>query len=75
MFLGNILLFVFILILGIVSYNTTKQLVYSFNWVNHTYEAMLNATIIKKNIIDLETGERGFLITGKANLFIIPKKL
>ena len=34
-------------------------------WVDHTYEVLNHAAKIEKLIVDLETGERGFLITGQ----------
>ncbi len=36
-------------------------------WVYHTNQVIISATSIQKQMIDLETGLRGFLITGKPN--------
>ncbi|MCW6037946.1 CHASE3 domain-containing protein [Spirulina subsalsa FACHB-351] len=34
------------------------------NWVIHTYEVKLNLRLLEKNLVDAQTGERGFLLTG-----------
>ena len=37
------------------------------NQLSHTYNVLLNTQKLSKSIIDVETGQRGFLITGKEN--------
>ena len=34
-------------------------------WVQHTHEVISHANGLGKSIVDMETGERGFLITGR----------
>ncbi|WP_017305553.1 methyl-accepting chemotaxis protein [Spirulina subsalsa] len=34
------------------------------DWVIHTYEVKLNLRLLEKNLVDAQTGERGFLLTG-----------
>jgi len=54
-----------ILAIAQVSYENTKSLVATENWVLHTQEVISKALFLEKLMIDMETGERGFLITGK----------
>jgi two-component system chemotaxis sensor kinase CheA len=39
----------------------------SVKWVEHTHEVLLKSKHIEKLQIDMETGQRGFIITGKEN--------
>ena len=39
----------------------------SVKWVEHTNEVLLKSKNIEKLQIDMETGQRGFIITGKEN--------
>jgi methyl-accepting chemotaxis protein len=44
------------------------------DWVEHTHQVIRNASEIEKLVLDMETGERGFLITGK-NEFLKPYEI
>lgn len=35
------------------------------DWIDHTNQVLQNASTIEKLVVDMETGERGFLISGK----------
>ncbi len=56
---------ILVAILGIVSYFSIQSLIRTGNWVTHTQDVISEATGIEKLVIDMETGQRGFLITGK----------
>jgi len=56
---------ILVLILGIVSFMSIKSLLKTSGWVNHTHDVVEHAMKIEKLIVDMETGERGFLIAGK----------
>ncbi len=45
--------------------NNSRQLLDSTDWIIHTEKALKSISSIEKKIVDLETGQRGFLITGK----------
>jgi len=45
--------------------NNSRELIDSTDWIIHTEKALKNISGIEKTIVDLETGQRGFLITGK----------
>lgn len=54
-----------LLLLGVVSYQTTTQLNQSNGWVKHTYEVLLTLEKVLSLLQDSETGQRGYLITGE----------
>ena len=39
----------------------------SFGWVEHTNEVLRNISAIESNILEAESGERGFLLTGESS--------
>jgi methyl-accepting chemotaxis protein len=53
-----------LLIIAIVSYRTTYNLVENDGLVAHTYEVRAELTDLVSELKDAETGQRGFLITG-----------
>ena len=69
-----------ILLMTIVSsfvYNSTNSLVDTAQWVQHTQKVISKGHLLEKLIVDMETGERGFLITGKDEFlqpFVASKK-
>lgn len=62
---GSSLVLVLVVILSLISFRSFDSFVEDANWVKHTQQVIANASIIEKLIVDLETGQRGFLITGK----------
>lgn len=56
---------------GFISFYSFSSLLETNKWVEHTHEVISSATEIEKLVVDLETGERGFLITGK-DVFLEP---
>lgn len=54
-----------VILFGAINYFGISSLLNTFDWVNHTYKVIGSSTEIEKQVIDLETGQRGFLITGK----------
>ena len=50
--------------LSVVYFSSIKELLGTTFWVDHTHRVINNARQIEKLVIDLETGERGFLLTG-----------
>ncbi|HYX17314.1 MAG TPA: CHASE3 domain-containing protein [Nostoc sp.] len=59
--------FVVMVVIGIVSKLTTNKLVESNGWVSHTYQVEGHLENISKLLVDAETGQRGFILTQKAN--------
>jgi len=62
----SIPLTMFILISIAVHFNI-QNLITTAKWVKHTQQVISDAHHLEKLIVDMETGERGFLITGKDN--------
>jgi methyl-accepting chemotaxis protein len=53
-------------VLTFLAYQNIQSLVNDANWVKYTHLVTSNASSIeKKLVIDMETGERGYLISGK----------
>jgi len=53
------------IVLVAVAYGNFSRLVEANNWNIHTYEVMVEVKEILENLINVETGERGFALTGK----------
>src|SRR6478672_895808 len=51
--------------IGISSKISTNTLVQAVDWVTHTYEVKAQLEGIEKDLVDAETGQRGFIFTGK----------
>ena len=50
---------------SLFAYQTTTGSLESARWVEHTYEVMGSARTALAGLVDMETGYRGFLVTGK----------
>lgn len=48
-----------------VAFSRINNLIDTSQWVTHTHEVISHAHHIEKLLVDLETGQRGFLITGQ----------
>ena len=59
--------------IGISSKVTTNRLVEAVNWVTHTYEVKAKLKGLEKDLVDAETGQRGFIFTGRED-FLEPYK-
>jgi methyl-accepting chemotaxis protein len=51
-------------IIGWVAYTNTIALVDSLNRQQHAYQVLQQAEVVSKSLVDAETGQRGFLLTG-----------
>jgi len=65
--LGAALPLMLLLIISSVVYFSVQRQNESNRWVEHTHEVIAGGQELIKLLLDMETGERGFLITGKAN--------
>ena len=57
-----VVVFVFV---GAISFWSTKQLVSASEWRKHTYEVLRNLDDLLSSLTDVETGERGYALTGE----------
>lgn len=48
-----------------VSYRNSSRIIESEDWIIHTHEVLTQLGNIESRLLDLETGQRGYLITGK----------
>ena len=64
---GYAVILAFMIIISIVAYNSLISIDHSVKWVNHTNEVIDIANSVGGSMIDMETGLRGFLITGEEN--------
>jgi PAS domain S-box-containing protein len=48
-----------------IAYRNTRQLLEDAGWVAHTHEVLDLTSDVLRTLVDAETGQRGFLITGK----------
>lgn len=56
-----------IVFICVITFNQFLSSQRSAEWVEHTHEVLLKSQYIEKLQIDMETGQRGFIITGKEN--------
>ncbi|EPJ55300.1 MAG: hypothetical protein OFPI_04310 [Osedax symbiont Rs2] len=54
-----------LLLICTVVYFNINQYIETSKWVKHTQQVIANGEELNKLMVDMETGERGFLITGK----------
>ncbi len=69
--LGYSVPLVLMVVIATVVFFSIKKMVKEAKWVQHTQEVITDGQELNKLMIDLETGERGFLITGK-EVFLEP---
>ncbi len=63
--LGNALVLVLIAIIGVVVYTSLQSLVQNSKWVAHTHEVIEHGDTLVSEMVNMETGMRGFLVGGK----------
>lgn len=67
MILGfGLVLIIFLLVIGI-SFSSFTQMVKANGWTMHTYQVLEESTNVLLSLVNIETGYRGFVITGKEN--------
>lgn len=67
MLMGGFMPFVIILVGGAVCFININTLNKNTVWVRHTNEVINGLHKIEKSLVDMETGYRGFLVTGEDN--------
>jgi methyl-accepting chemotaxis protein len=53
-------------IVGAVSYDSTSKLIDSAEWVRHTHEVLEGLNGLLSGMMNAETGQRGYVVTGEA---------
>jgi len=65
LFLANGLILLFLIVISTIAYLGIQSLLYNFNWVDHTHKVLAKASSIESATVDMQTGMRGFLLTGQ----------
>ncbi len=61
---GYLLAVVLLVVIGTASFSSIDKLRENIAWVNHTHEVLQQLEMMQRHMIDIETGARGFVITG-----------
>tara|TARA_R110001592_G_scaffold362152_1_gene675167 strand:+ start:414 stop:2432 length:2019 start_codon:yes stop_codon:yes gene_type:complete len=64
-FSGYIIILLLMTIVSIVMYFSISSIVDASKWVNHTYKVIRTGEHVSGAMVDMETGQRGFMVTGK----------
>ena len=62
---GNIVILILMCIIGVVVYTSVTHLIENAFWVEHTYEVIGDGNVLVAEMVNQETGMRGFLAGGK----------
>ncbi|MES0491004.1 MAG: CHASE3 domain-containing protein [Leptospirales bacterium] len=65
--LGYFSILSIMLISGVLVYFNLRSVEDNFHMVLHTDKVLRKAEQLRKSVVDMETGQRGFVITGKSN--------
>jgi methyl-accepting chemotaxis protein len=52
-------------VVSVIGYNSIQYMTKSFGWVDHTHKVINTAENVRQSMINMETGVRGFLLTGE----------
>jgi len=58
------LIFIFVVGIDFVSRSSVKRVMESMGWVNHTHDVIAQVDQFMKYMVDMETGQRGYLLSG-----------
>ena len=61
---GFIITAIVLAVLGIFSFSSTQRLIDTARLLSHATRVISNADLVMKAIVDIETGQRGYVITG-----------
>lgn len=62
---GYIVILLMMMVISMVVYSSITSIITASNWVNHTYEVIRTGEHVSGAMVDMETGQRGFMVTGK----------
>ncbi len=62
---GYAFILLLMIVISSVVYSSIGKLIESSHWVNHTYEVIRRAESAGAAMVDMETGQRGFMVTGQ----------
>ncbi len=62
---GYVIVLALMVIVSVVTFNGINRMTDSSHWVTHTYKVIRTAESVAAAMVDMETGQRGFMIAGK----------
>jgi methyl-accepting chemotaxis protein len=62
---GYIIILILMTSVSVVVYSSITSIIDASKWVNHTYEVIRTGEDVSSAMVDMETGQRGFMVTGK----------
>lgn len=62
---GFAIVLTLMVVISTVIFFSINSLITSSKWVNHTYEVIRTAESVGASMVDMETGQRGFIVVGK----------
>lgn len=62
---GYVLVFFLMIVTAGVSLQNSRLLLDTQNRVDHAQEIILNAHLVQKSLVEMQTGKRGYVITGE----------
>src|ERR1700677_3321429 len=60
---GFVLISAILLVVGVVAYRSISKLVDTADWVTHSHKVLEDLGGVVQNMVNAETGQRGFIIT------------
>lgn len=63
--IGNAVVLLLMIIVGVVAYFSLNSLIKNAKWVEHTHEVIRYGNSLVGEMVNMETGMRGFLVGGK----------
>jgi len=64
---GYLVAGIFLLVIGVFSYVSVNNIDNTTHWVDHTYQVITTVNQVTITLLDAETGQRGYIITGDAS--------
>src|SRR3712207_2769178 len=74
LFAGFVIILFFFTAVAVVNFRLSEDVLENSNWVARSQEVVRTSSSLQRNIIDMETGMRGFLLTGN-EVFLDPYRL
>jgi methyl-accepting chemotaxis protein len=62
---GYIIILILMTSVSAVVYSSITSIIDASKWVNHTYVVIRTGEDVSGSMVDMETGQRGFMVTGK----------
>ncbi len=63
--LGNVVVLLLMIVIGVIVYFSVASLLRISGWVEHTHKVIANGNALVGEMVNMETGMRGFLVGGK----------